>query len=48
VQLELNRDISKLQTELLIFNVVLVPVLLTIGAVSLSLVRRRRRMAARP
>ena len=47
VQLELNRDISWLDTELVVFNVVLVPVLLTIGAIALSLVRRRRRMAAR-
>jgi ABC-type uncharacterized transport system involved in gliding motility auxiliary subunit len=48
VQLELNRDISRLETELLLFNVVLVPVLLTLGAISLALLRRRRRMAARP
>jgi ABC-type uncharacterized transport system involved in gliding motility auxiliary subunit len=48
VQFDLNRDISRLDTELLLFNVMLVPVLVTIGAMSLAFVRRRRRMAARP
>jgi ABC-type uncharacterized transport system involved in gliding motility auxiliary subunit len=48
VQLELNRDIERLETELLVFNVVMVPVLVTLGAIALSLLRRRRRMAARP
>jgi ABC-type uncharacterized transport system involved in gliding motility auxiliary subunit len=48
VQLELNRDIERLETELLIFNVAMVPVLVTLGAIALSLLRRRRRMAARP
>jgi ABC-type uncharacterized transport system involved in gliding motility auxiliary subunit len=48
VQFELNRDIERLETELLIVNVVLVPVLVALGAISLSLLRRRRRMAARP
>jgi len=48
VQFELNRDFARLQTELLIFNVVLVPVLVTLGAIALAMVRRRRRMAARP
>jgi len=48
VQFELNRDFERLQTELLIFNVVLVPVLVTVGAIALAMVRRRRRMAARP
>jgi len=47
VQLELNRDISRLQTELLLFNVVLVPVLVALGAIGLALVRGRRRRAAR-
>jgi ABC-type uncharacterized transport system involved in gliding motility auxiliary subunit len=47
VQFELNRDISRLQTELLLFNVVLVPVLVAAGAIGLALVRRRRRRAAR-
>jgi ABC-type uncharacterized transport system involved in gliding motility auxiliary subunit len=47
VQLELNRDIARLQTELLIFNVVLIPVLVTLGAIGLATVRRRRRMRAR-
>jgi ABC-type uncharacterized transport system involved in gliding motility auxiliary subunit len=47
VQLELNRDIERLETELLIFNVVMVPVLVTLGAIALSLLRRRRRMVAR-
>jgi ABC-type uncharacterized transport system involved in gliding motility auxiliary subunit len=47
VQFELNRDIERLQTELLIFNVVLVPVLVAVGAIALALVRRQRRMGAR-
>jgi ABC-type uncharacterized transport system involved in gliding motility auxiliary subunit len=47
VQLELNRDIARLDTELLLFNVVLVPVLVAVGAIGLALVRRRRRRAAR-
>jgi ABC-type uncharacterized transport system involved in gliding motility auxiliary subunit len=48
VQLELNRDIERLQTELLLFNVVLVPVLVALGAIGFAVVRRRRRMAFRP
>jgi ABC-type uncharacterized transport system involved in gliding motility auxiliary subunit len=48
VQFELNRDIQRLETELVVFNVVLVPVLVALGAISLALLRRRRRMAARP
>jgi ABC-type uncharacterized transport system involved in gliding motility auxiliary subunit len=47
VQFDLNRDIDRLQTELLIANVVLVPVLLVFGAIGLALLRRRRRVAAR-
>jgi ABC-type uncharacterized transport system involved in gliding motility auxiliary subunit len=48
VQYDLNRDIERLQTELLIFNVVMVPVLLALAAMVLAFVRRQRRMAARP
>ena len=48
VQFDLNRDIGRLQTQLLIFNVAMVPVLVAIGAMALAFVRRRRRMAARP
>jgi ABC-type uncharacterized transport system involved in gliding motility auxiliary subunit len=47
VQLELNRDISRLQTELLLLNVVLVPVLVAFGAIALAMLRRSRRRAAR-
>jgi ABC-type uncharacterized transport system involved in gliding motility auxiliary subunit len=47
VQLELNHDIARLQTELLLFNVVLVPVLVAFGAIGLALVRGSRRRAAR-
>jgi ABC-type uncharacterized transport system involved in gliding motility auxiliary subunit len=47
VQLELNRDISHLETKLRILNIVLVPALLTILAIALALVQRRRRARAR-
>jgi len=47
VQFELNRDIDRLQTQLVLFNVVLVPLLVTLGAIALAFVRRRRQMRAR-
>jgi ABC-type uncharacterized transport system involved in gliding motility auxiliary subunit len=43
VQFELNRDIARLETELRLFNIVLVPAVLTILAIALGIVRRRRR-----
>lgn len=47
VQLELRRDIEGLENLLRIVNIALVPVLLTLFAVGLALVRARRRRAAR-
>ncbi len=47
VQLELNRDISALETALRIFNIVAVPAVLTILAIALALVQRSRRARAR-
>ncbi len=47
VQFELNRNISRLKTELIVFNIVLVPALLTVAALIMGLVRRRRRGRAR-
>jgi len=47
VQLELNRDISRLETGLRVFNIVLVPVTLTVLAIGIGLIQRRRRAAAR-
>jgi len=47
VNLELNRDISALQTRLKLADIVLVPVLLTIVAIVMALARRRRRAKAR-
>ncbi|HEX5327628.1 MAG TPA: ABC transporter, partial [Acetobacteraceae bacterium] len=47
VQYELNRDISRLKTQLIVLNIVLVPVLLTLIAIIMGLVRRGRRMRAR-
>ena len=47
VQLELNRDISRLETGLRVFNIVLVPALLAILAIVLGVVRGRRRARAR-
>jgi ABC-type uncharacterized transport system involved in gliding motility auxiliary subunit len=46
VQFELNRDIARLETELRLFNIVLVPAVLTILAIGLGVVRRRRRARA--
>jgi ABC-type uncharacterized transport system involved in gliding motility auxiliary subunit len=48
VQFQLNRGIARLETELRVFNIVLVPAVLIIVAVSLGLVRRGRRTRARP
>ncbi len=47
VQLELNRDISTLSNEMRIFTIVLVPALLTILAIVMGIVQRRRRARAR-
>ncbi len=47
VQLELNRGISRLETELRLFNIVVVPALLTLLAISMGLVQRARRARAR-
>ena len=43
VQLELNRDISRLETEMRIFTIVLVPALMTLLAIGMGVVQRRRR-----
>jgi ABC-type uncharacterized transport system involved in gliding motility auxiliary subunit len=43
VQLELNRDISALAGEMRVFTIVLVPALLTILAIAMGIVQRRRR-----
>ena len=47
VQLELNRQISALQTWLMIANIVLVPAVLAILAIVLALIQRHRRASAR-
>jgi ABC-type uncharacterized transport system involved in gliding motility auxiliary subunit len=47
VQYDLNRNISTLQTELRLFNIVLVPAVLAIVAIVLGVVRSRRRARAR-
>jgi ABC-type uncharacterized transport system involved in gliding motility auxiliary subunit len=47
VQLELNRDISHLETVLRMLNIVLVPALLTILAIALAFIQRTRRARAR-
>jgi ABC-type uncharacterized transport system involved in gliding motility auxiliary subunit len=47
VQFELNRDISHLETMLRIFNIVLVPVILAIIAITLGVLRSRRRARMR-
>jgi ABC-type uncharacterized transport system involved in gliding motility auxiliary subunit len=47
VQLELNREISSLQTWLMVANIVLVPAALTILAIVLALIQRARRARAR-
>jgi ABC-type uncharacterized transport system involved in gliding motility auxiliary subunit len=47
VQLELNRDISRLESELRVFNIILVPAVLSVVAIGLGIVRNRRRARAR-
>jgi chromosome segregation ATPase len=47
VQLELRRDIRSLETELRLFNIVLVPAVLTVLALVLGVARRQRRARAR-
>ena len=47
VNLELNRDISALQTRLKLADIVLVPALLTVLAIVMGVARRRRRARAR-
>ncbi len=47
VQFELNRDISRLKSRLILFNIVLVPALLTLIAIVMGLVRRGRRTRPR-
>ena len=47
VQLELRRDIRTLETQLRLFNIVLVPAVLAILAIVLGLARRQRRARAR-
>ncbi len=47
VQLELRRDIERLETGLRIINIAVVPLLLTIFAIGLGLIRARRRAEAR-
>jgi ABC-type uncharacterized transport system involved in gliding motility auxiliary subunit len=47
VQLELNRDISQLETEMRIFTIVLVPTLMAVVAIIMGIVQRRRRARAR-
>ncbi|MBV9247978.1 MAG: Gldg family protein, partial [Acetobacteraceae bacterium] len=46
VQLELNRDISGLETKLRLFNIVLIPLVLAIVAIVLGMMRRQRRLRA--
>ncbi|MDR3536138.1 MAG: Gldg family protein [Acetobacteraceae bacterium] len=47
VQLALNRDISRLETELRAFDIVLVPAVLTVLAIVLGAARRRHRAKVR-
>jgi hypothetical protein len=47
VQYDLNRGISRLETELRVFNIVLVPALLAIAAIVMGVARSRRRARAR-
>jgi len=47
VQFELNRDISQLKGELIVFNIVLVPAVLALAAIVMGLVRSHRRARAR-
>ncbi len=47
VQLELNRDISTLANEMRVFTIVMVPTLLTVLAIGMGIVQRRRRSRTR-
>ncbi|MCW3473863.1 Gldg family protein [Limobrevibacterium gyesilva] len=47
VQLELRRDISRLQNELRLFNIAMVPAILAVLAIVLGFVRRQKRARAR-
>ena len=47
VQLELRRDIRSLENQLRMFNIVLVPAVLTLIAIVLGIARRQRRARAR-
>lgn len=47
VQLELNRDISHLETTMQVFTIVLVPAALAALAIGMGIVQRRRRAGAR-
>jgi hypothetical protein len=47
VQFELNRNITQLKSELIVFNIVLVPAVLALAAIIMGLVRRHRRARAR-
>ncbi len=47
VQLELRRDIEALETRLRLLNIALVPLMLTLFAIGLGLIRARRRAEAR-
>jgi ABC-type uncharacterized transport system involved in gliding motility auxiliary subunit len=47
VQLELNRNISELETEMRIFTIVLVPALMAVLAITMGVVQRRRRARVR-
>ena len=47
VQLALNRDISELETEMRVFTIVLVPALLTVLAITMGILQRRRQARAR-
>jgi ABC-type uncharacterized transport system involved in gliding motility auxiliary subunit len=47
VQLELNREISSLETWLRVVNIILVPAALTVLAIALALIQRTRRSRAR-
>jgi ABC-type uncharacterized transport system involved in gliding motility auxiliary subunit len=47
VQLALNHDITRLEDEMRLFTIVLVPALLTVLAIGMGIVQRRRRARAR-